>query len=174
MADRMVKKDTASVIPVERKLVKTMAVKTIISAFTRSGSTRGSEPTGGNGNGGRRMESGGRCGWGRNKGVLPKERKLVKTMILEAVFPSRPRLKPKQIVEPMKSKRMSSKGEGSSSTSERKVKKEIASVIPVKRKLVKTMAVEAIVSAFSPSAISRPTGDGNGKGNGGRVYPTRP
>ncbi|CAF2162454.1 hypothetical protein BRARA_G01113 [Brassica rapa] len=69
---------------------------------------------------------------------------------------------------------MSSKGEGSSSTSERKVKKEIASVIPVKRKLVKTMAVEAIVSAFSPSAISRPTGDGNGKGNGGRVYPTRP
>ena len=70
--------------------------------------------------------------------------------------------------------KMSSKGEGSSSTSERKVKKEIASVIPVKRKLVKTMAVEAIVSAFSPSAISRPTGDGNGKGNGGRVYPTRP
>ncbi|CAF2162448.1 unnamed protein product [Brassica rapa subsp. trilocularis] len=52
------------------------------------------------------MESGGRCGWGRNKGVLPKERKLVKTMILEAVFPSRPRLKPKQIVEPMKSKRV--------------------------------------------------------------------
>ncbi|CAF1980547.1 hypothetical protein F2Q70_00030976 [Brassica cretica] len=65
---------------------------------------------------------------------------------------------------------MSSKGEGSSSTSERKVKKETASVIPVKRKLVKTMAVKAIISAFSPSAISRPTGDGNG----GRVYPTRP
>ncbi|KAF2530387.1 hypothetical protein F2Q70_00031021 [Brassica cretica] len=53
MADRMVKEDTASVIPVERKLVKTMVVKTIISAFTPSGSTRGSEPTGGNGNGGR-------------------------------------------------------------------------------------------------------------------------
>ncbi|KAG2321051.1 hypothetical protein Bca52824_014264 [Brassica carinata] len=69
---------------------------------------------------------------------------------------------------------MSSKGEGSSSTAERKVKKEAASVIPVKRKLVKTMAVEAIFSAFSPSGVSRPTGDGNGKGNGGRVYPTRP
>ncbi|KAJ0237456.1 hypothetical protein HA466_0248490 [Hirschfeldia incana] len=69
---------------------------------------------------------------------------------------------------------MSSKGEGSSSTAERKVKKEAASVIPVKRKLVKTMAVEAIISAFSPSDISRPTSDGNGKGSGGRVYPTRP
>nr|VDD37180.1 unnamed protein product [Brassica oleracea] len=30
-----------------------MVVKTIISAFTPSGSTQGSEPTGGNGNGGR-------------------------------------------------------------------------------------------------------------------------
>ncbi|CAN6873846.1 hypothetical protein F2Q70_00031028 [Brassica cretica] len=56
MADRMVKKDTASVIPVERKLVKTMVLKTIISAFTPSGCTGGSEPTGnGNGNGGRRV-----------------------------------------------------------------------------------------------------------------------
>ncbi|KAF8113652.1 hypothetical protein N665_0046s0003 [Sinapis alba] len=70
---------------------------------------------------------------------------------------------------------MSSKGEGPCSTAERKViKKEAASVIPVKRKLVKTMAVEAIISAFSPSGVSRPSGDGNGKGNGGRVYPTRP
>ncbi|KAG2310993.1 hypothetical protein Bca52824_022550 [Brassica carinata] len=69
---------------------------------------------------------------------------------------------------------MSSKGE--SSTAERKVKKEAASVIPVKRKLVKSMAVEAIISAFSPSGSSRISdqsrGDGHGKGNGGRVYPT--
>lgn len=46
MADRMVKKDTASVIPVERKLVKTMVAKTIISAFTPSGCTRGSGSNG--------------------------------------------------------------------------------------------------------------------------------
>ncbi|CAH8351957.1 unnamed protein product [Eruca vesicaria subsp. sativa] len=52
MADRMVKKDTASVIPVERQLVKTRVVKTIISALTSSGSTSDSEPTG-NGNGAR-------------------------------------------------------------------------------------------------------------------------
>ncbi|KAL0795151.1 hypothetical protein Bca101_066528 [Brassica carinata] len=65
---------------------------------------------------------------------------------------------------------MSSKGE--SSTAERTVKKEAASVIPVKRKLVKTMAMEAIISAFSPSGSSRISdhsrGDGHGKGNGGR------
>ncbi|KAJ0257541.1 hypothetical protein HA466_0083900 [Hirschfeldia incana] len=73
---------------------------------------------------------------------------------------------------------MSSKGESPSSTAERKVKKEAASVIPVKRKLVKTMAVEAIISAFSPSGSSRTSdhsnGNGQGKGNGGRVYPTHP
>ncbi|KAF8113651.1 hypothetical protein N665_0046s0002 [Sinapis alba] len=38
--------------------------------------------------------------------VFPKERKLVKTMILEAVFPYRSPLKPKQIVEPPNSKRV--------------------------------------------------------------------
>lgn len=64
---------------------------------------------------------------------------------------------------------MSSKGE--------EVKKEVASVIPVKRKLVKTMAAKAIISALTPSGCSRSsdsTGDsnGNGNGNGGRVYPT--
>ncbi|CAA7047816.1 unnamed protein product [Microthlaspi erraticum] len=114
--------------------------------------------------------------------VFPKERKLVKTMILEALFPSRSPLMSKQNVEPPpKSKRvqptlrlkMSSKGDSSSSTAERKVKKnETASVIPVKRKLVKTMAVEAIISAFSPSGGGR-NSDATGDGNGGRVYPTR-
>ncbi|CAH8327540.1 unnamed protein product [Eruca vesicaria subsp. sativa] len=73
---------------------------------------------------------------------------------------------------------MSSKGESSSYTADRKVKKEAASVIPVKRKLVKTMAFEAIISAFSPSGISRITdhskGDGHGKGNDGRICPTHP
>ncbi|KAF2558488.1 hypothetical protein F2Q68_00013816 [Brassica cretica] len=61
---------------------------------------------------------------------------------------------------------------------QRKVKKEAASVIPVKRKLVKTMAIEAIISAFSPSGSSRTSdhsnGNGHGKGNRGRVYPTHP
>uniref|UniRef100_A0A0D3D7F5 Uncharacterized protein n=1 Tax=Brassica oleracea var. oleracea TaxID=109376 RepID=A0A0D3D7F5_BRAOL len=38
--------------------------------------------------------------------VFPKERKLVKTMILEAVFPSCSPLKPKQIVEPPNGKRV--------------------------------------------------------------------
>ncbi|CAN7042620.1 unnamed protein product [Brassica oleracea var. botrytis] len=65
-----------------------------------------------------------------------------------------------------------------STTAERKVKKEAASVIPVKRKLVKTMAIEAIISAFSPSGSSRTSdhsnGNGHGKGNRGRVYPTHP
>ncbi|CAF2084754.1 hypothetical protein IGI04_022827 [Brassica rapa subsp. trilocularis] len=72
---------------------------------------------------------------------------------------------------------MNSKGEISSSTAERKVKKEAASVIPVKRKLVKTMAVEAIISAFSPCSSrtsDHSNGNGHGKGNGGRVYPTHP
>ncbi|KAL0704832.1 hypothetical protein Bca4012_071257 [Brassica carinata] len=62
--------------------------------------------------------------------------------------------------------KMSSKGESSSSTAERKVKKEAASVIPVKRKLVKTMAVEAIISAFSPSGSSRTSDHSNGNGRG--------
>uniref|UniRef100_A0A0D3CC42 Uncharacterized protein n=1 Tax=Brassica oleracea var. oleracea TaxID=109376 RepID=A0A0D3CC42_BRAOL len=65
-----------------------------------------------------------------------------------------------------------------STTAERKVKKEAASVIPVKRKLVKTMAIEAIISAFSPSGSSQTSdhsnGNGHGKGNRGRVYPTHP
>ncbi|CAN6886954.1 unnamed protein product [Brassica oleracea] len=61
---------------------------------------------------------------------------------------------------------MSSKGESSSSTAERKVKKEAASVIPVKRKLVKTMAVEAIISAFSPSGSSRTSDHSIGNGRG--------
>ncbi|KAH0922102.1 hypothetical protein HID58_022120 [Brassica napus] len=72
---------------------------------------------------------------------------------------------------------MNSKGEISSSTAERKVKKEAASVIPVKRKLVKTMAVEAIISAFSPCSSrtsDHSNGNGHGKGNGGCVYPTHP
>ncbi|CAN7099159.1 unnamed protein product [Brassica rapa subsp. narinosa] len=87
---------------------------------------------------------------------------------------------------------MSSRGEGSSSAVDRKVKKETASVIPVerklvkkeaasvipvKRKLVKTMAVEAIISAFSPCSSrtsDHSNGNGHGKGNGGRVYPTHP
>ncbi|KAJ0247690.1 hypothetical protein HA466_0161210 [Hirschfeldia incana] len=55
-ADQKVTKEPASVIPIERKLVKAMVLKTIISAFTPSGSDRGSESTGdgnGNHNGGR-------------------------------------------------------------------------------------------------------------------------
>ncbi|CAE5958169.1 unnamed protein product [Arabidopsis arenosa] len=67
---------------------------------------------------------------------------------------------------------MSSKGEGSSSTAEREVKKQAASVIPVKRKLVKTMAAKAIISALTPSGCGRNSDStGDGKGNGGRVYP---
>ncbi|ESQ34646.1 hypothetical protein EUTSA_v10009273mg [Eutrema salsugineum] len=38
--------------------------------------------------------------------VFPKERKLVKTMILEALFPSRSPSKFNQIVEPQNSKRV--------------------------------------------------------------------
>ncbi|CAG7902037.1 hypothetical protein BRARA_G01071 [Brassica rapa] len=38
--------------------------------------------------------------------VFPKERKLVKTMILEALFSSRPSLKSKQITKPPCSKRV--------------------------------------------------------------------
>lgn len=38
--------------------------------------------------------------------VFPKERKLVKTMILEALLPSRSPLMSKQSVEPPKSKRV--------------------------------------------------------------------
>ncbi|CAL9215797.1 unnamed protein product [Arabidopsis halleri] len=67
---------------------------------------------------------------------------------------------------------MSSKGETSSSTVEREAKKEPASVIPVKRKLVKTMAVKAIFSAISSSGCSR-NPESSGNGNGGSVYPTR-
>ncbi|VVB02607.1 unnamed protein product [Arabis nemorensis] len=70
---------------------------------------------------------------------------------------------------------MSSKRDGSNSTTERKVKKETASVIPVERKLVKTMAMKAIISALSPSGSSRSSEfAGEGDGNGVRVYPTRP
>ncbi|CAN8312823.1 unnamed protein product [Cochlearia groenlandica] len=73
---------------------------------------------------------------------------------------------------------MSSKGEVNSSATEGNVKKkETASVIPVKRKLVKTMAAKAIISVFSPSCSNgglEPNGDNDGNGNGGRVYPTRP
>ncbi|KAG7597830.1 hypothetical protein ISN44_As06g021450, partial [Arabidopsis suecica] len=68
---------------------------------------------------------------------------------------------------------MSSKGEKSSSTAEREAKKEPASVIPVKRKLVKTMAAKAIFSAISSSGCSRNPADSSGNGNGGSVYPTR-
>ncbi|KAF8109880.1 hypothetical protein N665_0089s0001 [Sinapis alba] len=38
--------------------------------------------------------------------VFPKERKLVKTMIFEALFSSLPSLKPKQIAKPPCSKRV--------------------------------------------------------------------
>ncbi|VVA92088.1 unnamed protein product [Arabis nemorensis] len=70
---------------------------------------------------------------------------------------------------------MNSKRDGSTFTTERKVKKETASVIPVARKLVKTMAVKAIISALTPSGSSRSSEfSGDGDGNGGRVYPTRP
>ncbi|KAG2310996.1 hypothetical protein Bca52824_022553 [Brassica carinata] len=50
---------------------------------------------------------------------------------------------------------MSSRGEGSRSSVDRKVKKETASVIPVERKLVKTMVVKTIISAFTPSGSGR-------------------
>ncbi|WZZ80744.1 hypothetical protein YC2023_101316 [Brassica napus] len=71
---------------------------------------------------------------------------------------------------------MSSRGEGSNSSADRKVTKETASVIPVERKLVKTMVLKTIISAFTPSGGggdqgSEPTGDGNR--NGGRVHPSR-
>ncbi|KAL1207999.1 hypothetical protein V5N11_022043 [Cardamine amara subsp. amara] len=74
---------------------------------------------------------------------------------------------------------MSSKG-SSKSTSEREVKKEVASVIPVKRKPVINMAAKAIISALTPSGCSGRNsdstgdgdGDGDGNGNGARVYPT--
>ncbi|KFK44251.1 hypothetical protein AALP_AA1G234300 [Arabis alpina] len=69
---------------------------------------------------------------------------------------------------------MSSKGASSHSTTERKVKNETASVIPVERKLVKTMAVKAIISALTPSGSSRKSDSAGDDGNGGRVYPTRP
>ncbi|CAN8271578.1 unnamed protein product [Cochlearia groenlandica] len=65
-----------------------------------------------------------------------------------------------------------------SSTTERNVKKkETASVIPVKRKLVKSMAGKAIISVFSSSCSNgdlEPNGDNDDNSNGGRVYPTRP
>ncbi|KAJ0247691.1 hypothetical protein HA466_0161220 [Hirschfeldia incana] len=70
---------------------------------------------------------------------------------------------------------MSSRGEGSNSTV--KLTKETASVIPVERKLVKTMVLKTIISAFNPCGSdqgSEPTGDGNGgNSNGGRVHPSR-
>ncbi|KAJ0247689.1 hypothetical protein HA466_0161200 [Hirschfeldia incana] len=70
---------------------------------------------------------------------------------------------------------MGSRGEGSNSTEDRKVTKETASVIPVERKLVKTMVINTIISAFtlisSGDQGSEPTGDGNR--NGGRVHPSR-
>ena len=71
---------------------------------------------------------------------------------------------------------MSSRGEGSNSSADRKVTKETASVIPVERKLVKTMVLKTIISAFTPSGGdqgSGPTGDSNGNRNGGRVHPSR-
>ncbi|VVA92084.1 unnamed protein product [Arabis nemorensis] len=68
---------------------------------------------------------------------------------------------------------MSTKGDGSSSKVDRDVKKETASVIPVKRKLVKTRAAKAIISALTPSGCSR-SSESSGDGSGGRVYPTRP
>ncbi|CAF2084759.1 hypothetical protein BRARA_F01550 [Brassica rapa] len=40
--------------------------------------------------------------------VIPKERKLVKKMILEALLPSRPSFNSKQIVEPPRIKRLQS------------------------------------------------------------------
>ncbi|KAL0704833.1 hypothetical protein Bca4012_071258 [Brassica carinata] len=68
---------------------------------------------------------------------------------------------------------MSSRGEGSSSSVDRKVKKETASVIPVERKLVKTMVVKAIISAFTPSGSgSSRSSEPTGNDNGGRVHPT--
>ncbi|KAF8118564.1 hypothetical protein N665_0004s0045 [Sinapis alba] len=70
---------------------------------------------------------------------------------------------------------MSSRGEGSNSKADQKVTKDSASVIPVERKLVKTMVLKTIVSAFTNPCgndhSSEPTGDGNR--NGGRVHPSR-
>ncbi|CAH8357373.1 unnamed protein product [Eruca vesicaria subsp. sativa] len=72
---------------------------------------------------------------------------------------------------------MSSRGEGSNSTADRKVTKETASVIPVGRKLVKTMVLKTIISAFTipcgNDQGSEPAGDGNGYRDGGRVHPSR-
>ncbi|VVA92083.1 unnamed protein product [Arabis nemorensis] len=67
---------------------------------------------------------------------------------------------------------MSTKGDDSSSKVDREVKKEPASVIPVKRKLVKTRAAKTIISALTSSGCSR-SSESTGDGKGARVYPTR-